>query len=150
MRQIGTLAGERQVQRLGDYLLTRGIRIQVEQFESEFAIWAIDEDRVAQAREELQQFVQNPDDERYLAAEREAGKLRDELIRKEKERRRSIVDVRRQWARPRIQPLTFLLIVICCAVGLATRLDINDDDPVAQKLVIAEYRVNGNLIRWQG
>src|SRR5580765_1781956 len=125
MRQIGTLAGERQVQRLGDYLLTRGIRIQVEQFESEFAIWAIDEDRVAEAREELKQFVQNPDNERYLAAEREAGKLRGELIRKEMERRGKVVAVRKQWDRPRAKPLTLLLIVVCCGVGLATGFDVN-------------------------
>ncbi len=77
MRQIGTLTDERQVQRLGDYLLTQGIRIQVEQSEGRFAIWAIDEDRVAQAREELKRFVENPDDERYTAAQREARQLRD-------------------------------------------------------------------------
>src|SRR5258708_2194389 len=120
MRQIGTLADERQVQRLQDYLLTLGVRVQVDQAEGGFSIWAIDEDRVGQARDELNRFVQNPADERYAAAEREARKLRDELIRKEKDRRRSVVDVRRQWAAPRARPLTFLLIVICCAIAFAT------------------------------
>jgi GlpG protein len=148
MRQIGTLADERQVQRLGDYLLTQGVRIQVEQSEGGFAIWAIDEDRVAKAREELNQFIQNPDDERYLAAEREARTLRDELIRKEKNRRRSIVDVRRQWTTPRARPLTFLLIVICCAVAFATEFGDNKDGAVWQKLIIASYDHEGDYIRY--
>lgn len=146
MRQIGSLADEKQVQRLGDYLLTLGVRIQVESDERGFAIWAIDEDRVPQAREELNRFIQNPHDERYSAAEREARKLRDELIRKEKERRRSVVDVRRQWTVPRARPLTFLLIVICCAVAFATDFGDKGDGDVWQKLVIASYEHEGNRI----
>ena len=139
MRQIGTLADERQVQRLGDYLLTQGIRIQVEPSEGRFAIWAIDEDLVAKAREVLQQFSQNPEDERYVAAEREARTLRDELIRKEKDRRRTVVDVSRQWTTPRARPLTFLLIVICCALAFATNFGEDDEGAIWQNLVIASY-----------
>jgi GlpG protein len=148
MRQIGTLADERQVQRLGDYLLTQGVRVQVDQSEGGFAIWAIDEDRVSLAREELNRFVENPNDERYLAAEREAGRIRDELIRKEKARRRSIVDVRRQWASPRIRPLTFLLIVVCCALAFATDFGANTDGAVWQGLLIASYEPEGRYIRY--
>jgi len=150
MRQIGSLTDERQVQRAGDYFLTLGIHVQVEKSGDGYVIWAIDEDRVAQAREELKQFVQNPDDERYLAAEREAGKLRGELIRKEMERRGKVIDVRQHWTGSRARPLTILLIIVCCAVGLVTKFDVNDEDPVVQKLVIAEYRISGNVVRWQG
>ena len=149
MRQIGTLADGRQVQRLGDFLLTQGVRIQVEQSEAGFAIWAIDEDRVAQARDELNRFVQDPHDARYLAAEREAARLRDELIRKERARRGTVVDVRRQWGTPRSRPLTFLLIVICCAVGFATDFGVDQAGTVWQKLVIASYiHQDGNTGRY--
>lgn len=148
MRQIGTLADEQQVQRLGDYLLTQGIRVQIERTEEGIAVWAIDEDRVAQARDELNQFKQNPNDERYQAAEREAAKLRDELIRKEKERRRSVVDVRRQWNTPRARPLTFLLIVICCALAFATDFGDQKDGVIWQKLIVASYEHEGDYIRY--
>ena len=148
MRQIGTLADEQQVQRLGDYLLTLGIRIQVDRAETGFTIWAVDEDKVALARDELKQFVENPHDERYAEAEREARKLRDGLILKEKQRRRSVVDVRRQWATPRAKPLTFLLIVICCALAFATNFGDNHDGPVWQNLVIASYEREGQYIRY--
>lgn len=139
MRQIGTLPDERQVQRASDYLLTLGIHVQIEKSDAGFAIWAIDEDRVTQAREEFQQFVQNPDDDRYLAAEREAEKLRVELIRKELERRGKVVNVRQQWTGSRSRPLTILLIIVCCALAFAT--DFGDDTAGAiwQSLVIASY-----------
>src|SRR5258708_35041711 len=110
MRQIGTITDGRQAQKLIDYLLTLGIRVQVEEGEQNSSVWAIDEDHVAQARDELQRFLQNPGDERYTAAEREARRLRDDLIRKEKERRKYVVDVRRKWSSTRGKPFTVLLI----------------------------------------
>jgi GlpG protein len=148
MRQIGTLPDEQQVQRASDYLLTLGIRVQVEKSDGGFAIWAIDEDRVAQAREELKTFIQNPNDDRYLAAEREAAKLRGELIRKEMERRGKIVDVRQQWAGSRGRPLTFLLIIACCALALITSFGDDKDGAVWQDLIIASYQHDGEYIRY--
>src|SRR5262245_46110175 len=120
MRQIGTLPDERQVQRLGDYLLTQGIRIQAEPAEAGFALWAYDEDKVAQAREELARFVAAPDDARYQAAEHEARRLRDDLLKKQKERQRGIIEVRRRWANPQSTPVTFALNAISVGVWLAT------------------------------
>jgi GlpG protein len=151
MRQIGTLANESEVQRLTDYLLTQGIRIEVERGDEGFGIWAIDEDRVPAAREEFNHFRQYPDDPRYAEAQRQAANIRDDLIRKEREGRRNVIDVRRQWTRPRMKPVTFSLVVICCAVAVATRFHEDlDDDPLAQKLSIVSYRVEGNYIKWHG
>jgi GlpG protein len=151
MRQIGTLTDQRQAQRLADYLFTRGIRVEVEPGNGGTVIWAIDEDRVAQAREELAAFLQNPEDEKYASAERAARQLRDDLIRKEKARLRNVVDVRRSWVSPRGRPLTTLLIVISCVVAVLTRFgDDWNDDRVAQALVISEYRSDGNFVRWYG
>ncbi len=152
MRQIGTISDESQAHRLADYLFTRGIRVEVEPGKDGVAVWAIDEDHVAQGREELAAFLKNPADERYAAAEREARKLRDELIRKEKARQRNVVDVRRSWASPRGKPLTMLLIAVSCIVAVLTRFGEDwNDDRVAQKLTIAEYRPDGNhYIHWYG
>lgn len=137
MRQIGTLADERHLQRLADYLLTQGIRIQVEQAADGFAIWAIDEDLVPQAREELNQFLQNPNDEKYVDAGRAARQVRDELIRKERERTKNVVDVGKRWSVPRGRPVTILLIVLCCLVGIANDFGEKKNDPVTRKLQIA-------------
>src|SRR5260370_6730874 len=118
MRQIGTIPNEQWMQRLADYLFTLGIRIQAEPAQSGFAVWAIDEDRVTQARDELARFVQNPEDERYKAAEREARRLREQLVAREKERQKNVVDVRSQWRVPRTKPVTFFLISASCVVAL--------------------------------
>ena len=139
MRQVGTIVGDEQVQRLGDYLLTLGIRTHFERDNGQFVVWALDEDRVGQARDELTRFVQNPNDDRYVAAQREAAKLRDEWIQKEKSRRKNIVDVRQQWSSPRIKPVTFSLIAASCLVFVATELGGDwGRDKVAPLLFISE------------
>jgi len=149
MRQIGTLPDERQVQRIGDYLLTQGIRIQAEPIEAGFAIWVFDEDCVAQARDELARFVENPGDSRYQAAEREARELRDKLIREQKQRQGSVVEVRRMWATPQSTPVTFALIAISVCVWIAAGFPekrFGTDpvtgvlDPIPRELVISEFR----------
>lgn len=145
MRQIGTLPDERQVQRIGDYLLTQGIRIQAEPIESGFALWAFDEDRVAQARKELARFVANPDDARYQAAEREARELRDKWIKEQKQRQGKVVEVRRMWSSPQSTPVTFALIAISIGVWFATGFGEDfEADSLARKLVIAEFRPAGD------
>lgn len=141
MRQIGTLPDERQVQRIGDYLLTQGIRIQAEPIEGGFALWAFDEDHVSQARDELARFVENPGDARYQAAEREARELRDKLIREQKQRQGTVVEVRRMWSTPQSTPVTFALIAISVGVWFATGFGEDfDADPLTRKLVISEFR----------
>ncbi len=143
MRQIGTIADEQKVRRLADYLLTLGIRIQVEPGERDFSVWAIDEDQVSAARDELQRFLQNPGDGRYAAAEREARRLRDDLLRKEKERQKNVVDVRRKWASPAGMPLTMLLIAVSCVVAVASGFGEDVQNPVIQKLLIASIGPDG-------
>lgn len=149
MRQIGTLPDERQARRLADYLFTLGIRLQLESEQAGIAIWALDEDRVSQARDEFQRFIQNPNDERYAASEAQADLLRKELISKERQRQRNVVTVRGQWNMPAAKGLTFVLIVISCAVGFAT--DFGEPDqivkPVWQMLVIDSFVDSaGNLV----
>lgn len=137
MRQIGTIPNEEWMQRLADHLFTLGIRIQAEPAEKGFAVWAIDEDRVAQAREELARFIQNPDAECYKSAEREARRLRDELVTREKERQKNIVDVRSRWSGPRTRPVTFLLIAACCGIALASGFGEEPQNSIVQKLLFA-------------
>jgi GlpG protein len=125
MRQIGTLTDERLARRLVGYLLTLGIRSQIETESGApepgtVAIWALDEDRIPQAREEFQRFRLDPNDDRYIAAEVQARQLLDESIQRERQRQRNIVSVKGRWNMPSTKGLTFVLIVISCAVGFAT------------------------------
>ncbi len=142
MRQIGTIADDRQMQRLADYLLAQGIKIQAERGESGYMVWAIDEDRVHQAREEIARFQENPEDERYAGAARDARQIRDGAIRAEKTRQKNVVHAGRQWSVPRGKPVTILLIVLSCAAAFSTGFGKNDQNPILQKLLIASHDVH--------
>ncbi|MBS0266523.1 MAG: rhomboid family intramembrane serine protease [Planctomycetes bacterium] len=128
MRQIGTLVDERQAMKLTAYLFTLGIRSQLEEENGEFLIWAHDEDRISQAREEFQQFVQDPGAARYQQAEEQAGRLQATLVQQEMERRKSAPIIRPRPLAPSSRGLTFVLIVICVAIGFATNFGEDRED----------------------
>ena len=78
MRQAGTLESPAAAQRLADYLLTLNIVSRVEPSDGRWALWIIDENQLQRAKEELQAFLQNPQDARYDAA----GKAAADWLRK--------------------------------------------------------------------
>lgn len=155
MRQIGTVASEPYAARLENYLLTLGIKSQRDQTGEGWAIWVYDEDRVPDAKREFDVFLQNPDDPRYIAAERESIRLRAEAVRRDARLRKNMIDVRRRWARPALarRPVTFALIVISGAVAFLTQFGDASASPTAKSLIaklsIASYETRGNEIRWK-
>src|SRR5262245_45485409 len=121
MRQVGTIPEERSARRLADHLLTLGIRAQIEPGETGWAVWAIDEDRVADAKTEVQKVLENPTDPRYAAAEEFAGQLRAAEEKRDKQIRKNIIDVRSQWTHPSAnRPVTMLLIGISVVATFMT------------------------------
>ncbi len=98
MRLIGTVPNESQARRFSAYLLERGIENRCEASPDHCQIWVADEDRLAEAAEELKQFCANPSDLRYNSAEPiEEGELPEPKIGKK-------------------APLTVLLLAICLFV----------------------------------
>jgi GlpG protein len=140
MRQIGELADERQARRLGDLLLTRKIKAQIDPAEHGWAIWVYDEDQVQPAREILVRYLQDPDAPEFAGAEREAERLRTEAAAREKQFRKNFVDIRSQWTarNPGSRPLTVLMIALSVAVGFATSFgEDRQQDSVISRLLIA-------------
>lgn len=136
MRQVGTIPEERSARRLGDHLLTLGIRVQIEPGETGWAVWAIDEDRVADAKTEVQKFLENPTDPRYVAAEEFAGQLRAAAEQRDKQIRKNIIDVRSQWTHPSAnRPVTMLLIGISVIATFMTNFGSDSaNNAIFQKL----------------
>ena len=127
MRQIGSIADEREAAGFGDYLLSIGIRNTVEPAGASggWDVWVENDDDLEAARKELDTFRRIPTDSRYQEAGRRAEALRAEEGRAEEKRRRKFIDVRTQWGgqqRQGVAPLTIILIAACLAVGAATRL----------------------------
>jgi GlpG protein len=151
MRQIGSVKTEGHAQRLVDFLLTRGIRSQVDRVDGDWAIWVYDEDRVPEGRSILERFQANPDDPTFVNAGTEAERLRSEAIAREKNIRKQMVDVRSKWTNRNAatRPVTILMIVISVAVGFLTSFgEERDDEGLIQRLSFAHYALRGGYIEY--
>jgi GlpG protein len=148
MRQIGILPSEQEAVRLASYLYTLGIRSQIEREPDGVAIWAIDEDRIPLAREEFARFVQNPADERYSAAEATAQRLLRENEQLDQQRRGNHVSMKQRFHQSNFRGLTFVLIVICSAIGIATDFGHprKQNSPLYQNLLMdREIQIDGKI-----
>src|SRR5436305_1241695 len=76
LREIGTLAREKDARVLADYLLTRNISTKLEPRAGAWAIWVHREERVPEARSVLVEFEKNPADPIYAAAAGSAQEIR--------------------------------------------------------------------------
>lgn len=122
MREIGAFDREDDARRFGDYLLTQGIPTQVRAQGGKWSIWAIPEDRVGQAREELERYRVEPDHPRYRAAGSSAREIRKGGQRAEKEYRKNFRDLTGYWdrAQPARSPITHILVAASVGVFFLT------------------------------
>ncbi len=156
MRQIGVLPDSIQAHTLADYLLTLKIEARVEQEPEGWAVWVCDEDRVPQARQELEEFLKEPRAPRYAAASRTADAIRrkedegeQDYARRQTELREMMRDQRRLSAG---RYLTLAVCAVAAVVSAVTRFGENKEDPLMQALFIAPFRVftdhGRSMIEW--
>src|SRR5947207_2105354 len=68
MRQLGTLPDAQSARRLCDYLQSLSVETRLDPSPEGCVVWVLDEDKLPQARRELEAFRQNPNDERFRPA----------------------------------------------------------------------------------
>jgi GlpG protein len=139
MRQLATLASEDQARTFADYLLTLRIETRLDPEPGGWAVWVCDEDRVAQARAELEQFTGNPSDPRYTRAGREAEAVRRQEEQAERAYARRQVAMRdrfRDEASVWRRPVTTALMAACVVVTLLTGFGKDMGSPVYRALVM--------------
>ena len=121
MRNVGTLGAEADARRFTDYLLTLDIDAKPEPAAAGWAIWIVDERHVAEGKRALQEFVANPADPRYRAAE-QAGALRRAAATRKREAQRNVVEMRGRWQSTGAgsQRLTMWLVIACVLVAMFT------------------------------
>jgi GlpG protein len=123
VRQIGTVATEREAKVFEDYLLAQGIKTKIlTNRDGGWEVWVQEEDQVPRAAEEFRGFAAAPDDPRYLSARDAARQARRADAKAEREHRKNTRDIRERWEGPawRRYPLTLGLIVASVAVSLLT------------------------------
>lgn len=141
MRMIGHLATENNARLFGDYLVVQGIDHQIE-FETDagWAVWIRDEDRLGDAVQHLARFQANPGDPRFADEARGAARKREEQVEADAAYRKRVIDGRSffdSMAGYGFGPVSLILIFICIAVGILSRL--GDQLETVSGLLISEY-----------
>ncbi len=118
MRQVGSLPNQREAERFSAYLVTQGIDAHAEQDTHEWAVWVRDEDRIEQARQSLEHFRVDPEDNRYRGVERDAEVIRRGELQRRMSAQKNVVEMRGRWLQPTIRktPLTITVIVLSVVV----------------------------------
>jgi len=140
MRQLGTLESETEARRLADYLLTQDISTMVEADNGHYAIWVREENQVESAREIFHRFLEDPERPEYRQAAKQAGKLRSEEEKRQKQAQKNYIQASQVMGRPlsRRAPVTFGLILISVAVSIGTGFG-RQYEPVGQYFFFAMY-----------
>lgn len=148
MRELGKIPS-RSAGVLADYLLAKGIRTEVRPNSAnsgEVALWVIDEDRLSEARRDLERFQANPADPAFAATARKAGEIRREEARQERDYRKRVTDAGKVYSAGgtlRRTPVVTLLIAASVAMSLWTNFD-KRTDRVINYVNLASPRLDPN------
>ncbi len=147
MRQIGTLPKTLDPKAFADYLLSLGMKTRVDDRPEGWDVWIFNEDHIQQARDELQAYVENPDDPRYRAAVPSAEAIRRNQKEQEKKFRRNFRDSSDLWGKPsfRQRPASAILLFACIAIFIGQNIPagqfehIPTGDDLEKRLLFSDY-----------
>lgn len=108
MLRLIAFSNPRMAQAFVDYMATLHIDIQVRHQNNQVELWLADVSAEQMVRHELQQFINNPSDPRYLAASWESGSSKANIVYR---RTDTLASLRAQAG-----PLTLTIIIICVVV----------------------------------
>lgn len=143
MRQLGTLPDAPSARTLADYLLNLSIETRLEESAGGWVVWVCDEDRVPQAREEYQNFLKTPADDRYRQAARAADHRRADEVRAAAAARR-----RPRRRRPELTSRRLTILLIAASVIVTLMFHSRQDQPFVAKylfIVAPVLMPGGNL-----
>ena len=132
MRQIGTLADENAARTFEDFLLTRGVKSNVEEAGDGWVVWILDEDDVDQARKELAEYRENPGAEHFVEGAQAAADLRRQEKKQRKRTQKQVVNMRNRWNRPttaRVPVTSTLMAISLFVVAFGTNWNLAFDSP---------------------
>jgi GlpG protein len=120
LRQIGTLPKNLDPKVFNDYLISLGMKTRLDEQPEGWSLWIYNEDHVPQAREELRDYLDRPDDPRFGEAAEAALAVRRKEQLLDKQFRKNFRDATDLWAAPgfRRRPLTSILIAVCVVIFL--------------------------------
>jgi GlpG protein len=146
LRQIGTLPKGLDLKVFTDYLLTLGMKSRADDQPEGWNLWIYNEDHFARAREELQTYVNNPEDPRYREAAQAAQSIRRQEQQLDEQFRKNYREVSDQWAQPgfRRRPLTVTLVAICMIVFILQNSSLRTKHKMQKWMWITTFRVGAD------
>jgi GlpG protein len=125
MRSLTTIEGQARAEAFVAYLLTQNISTHVEPVDASkthWEVWIRDEDKIPLARQELQQFLDNPDDARYQQAIRDARSIlkekREDAVARQRNIRTGRDIYRNSMFGGSLPALTLTLIILCSIISV--------------------------------
>jgi GlpG protein len=126
VRPIGILPEEKQARLFGDYLLTQGVRNEVEHdSDGSWIIWVLDDEQLDSGKGMLEQFRANPHAHEFSRKAADAERLRVEEEKAQAQWRRRVHNRQRVFPGTRTYGaglLTYGLIVVCAVVAVFSKL----------------------------
>jgi len=118
LRQIGTLPSDLDPKVLEDHLLGLGMKSRFDKTPEGWVVWIINEDHVPRARQELDAYLNRPDDARFRESASAAAAVRRREKQLERRFRKNDRDVAGEWSglRFRRRPATVITVLIAVAV----------------------------------
>jgi GlpG protein len=149
MRLIGELEDARLGEIFAAYLVTLGISAKSDDSEDgKCLIWAVEEDQLQQAKQELASFLENPAAASYSNVIPAANKIQRQTVDKQKRIQKKIsTSQQRLSPKPR---LTLALIGICVAVGLFTNFGERIDSALFRSLAFLGVEAPRSFEVWLG
>jgi len=136
MRRAGIVPPRHTTQRVVDFLLIQGIRVRVDPDDEGDVLWILEEEKLADGKTLLTEFLNDPDNAKYDAAARDAEKLRREEIKEHRRRAEATINMSARWRRPSGgTPLCFALIVASCVVAFGTKFGDNQNELMSTLLI---------------
>lgn len=133
MRMVGIIDNHDDARRFSDFLTQSDIENKITEEDSPagrtFEIWVYSEEDVERSEELLRLFLQDPEGEPYSGVEEKARKIKREARREEKDAP-LYLDGRATILSRGVPPrgmITMIIILICIAVGVFSRLGDNPD-----------------------
>lgn len=124
MRQLTTLQDEAAARRLAAWLVVQKIDVRLDAEKNGWAIWVMDEDRLAVAKQHLAAFQADPGHPQFRNVEQQAAALEREEQKKRERAQKNTIEMSRRWGNtvipPRSQPLVLAMVAISVLVFVLT------------------------------
>jgi GlpG protein len=142
MRHIGTIAEHKQAERFVHFLASQQIEATLRPLQGTgYAVWVLDEERVATARQQLETFLAMPDDPRFDVAKGPQSRVARRFFQPRTPTDRArYIDVRTEIFRRRgLSPIPVTCFFIGVSVAVTLLAHVPALAPVISKLYFSAY-----------